>query len=117
MTANSSDPIRTGLVREVALEDLLGREQAQLRTELARDCIHGKVVMVTGAAGSIGSELCRQIAAFDPLALVGFDQAETPLFYLERELARDFPALAFYPEVGSVTRFADLHWTMRQHRN
>jgi len=126
MTANSRNPIRTGLVRadsiraelirEVALEDLLGRKQAQLRAELVGDCIHGKVVMVTGAAGSVGAELCRQIAAFDPLALVGFDQAETPLFYLERELARDFPALAFYPEVGSVTRFADLRSTMRQHQ-
>jgi len=62
------------------------------------------VVMVTGAAGSIGSELCRQIAQFRPLALVGFDEAETPLFQLDRELNKSFPDLVFHPEIGNITR-------------
>ena len=60
------------------------------RTAFA-SAFEGKVVMVTGAAGSIGSELCRQIARFRPLALVGFDEAETPLFHLGRELAKKLP--------------------------
>jgi len=60
--------------------------------------------MVTGAAGSIGSELCRQIARFHPLALVGFDAAETPLFHLGREMGKNFPDLKFHAEIGDITR-------------
>jgi FlaA1/EpsC-like NDP-sugar epimerase len=60
--------------------------------------------MVTGAAGSIGSEICRQIASLHPLALVGFDEAETPLFQIDRELRRRFPDLIFHPEIGNITR-------------
>ena len=103
-------------IREVAPEDLLGRPLVSIDVEPLRKRIQGKVVMVTGAAGSIGSELCRQIASFGPKALVGFDQAETPLFYLERELSERFPGLAFQPEIGSVTRFDDVNWTMRKYR-
>ena len=73
-------------IRDVAVEDLLGRKPVHLDQQRIRERIQGKVVMVTGAAGSIGSEICRQIARFDPLALVGFDEAETPLFQLDREL-------------------------------
>ena len=69
-----------------------------------RERIEGKVVMVTGAAGSIGSELCRQIARFRPLALIGFDEAETPLFHLGREMGRNFPDLVFHSEIGNITR-------------
>ena len=101
---------------DVALEELLGRKQEFLDQELIREHIQGKVVMVTGAAGSIGSELCRQIAGFGPKALVGFDRAETPLFYLERELHEGFPVLAFQPEIGDVTRCDDVNWTMRKYR-
>jgi len=121
MTANGSGSIRTDPtsevpLREIALEALLGREEAHFASGLAADRIRGQVVMVTGAAGSIGSELCRQIAALQPRALVGFDHAETPMFYLERELSREFPLLAFHSEIGSATRFADVDWTMRHHR-
>jgi FlaA1/EpsC-like NDP-sugar epimerase len=72
--------------------------------------------MVTGAAGSIGSEVCRQIAAFRPLALVGFDQAETPLIHLERDLGRSYPGLAFDPRIGDITRAADINGVMRRYR-
>jgi FlaA1/EpsC-like NDP-sugar epimerase len=91
-------------IRDVAVEDLLGRRPVRLDQEIIRERIRGRVVMVTGAAGSIGSELCRQIAQFRPLALVGFDEAETPLFQLDRELTRSFPDLVFHPEIGNVTR-------------
>src|ERR1035441_6066857 len=86
-------------IRDVAVEDLLGRRPVHLDQDGIRERIQGKVVMVTGAAGSIGSELCRQIARFRPRAIVGFDQAETPLFHIERELARTFPGLVFHSEI------------------
>ncbi|MDR3724544.1 MAG: nucleoside-diphosphate sugar epimerase/dehydratase [Terracidiphilus sp.] len=90
-------------IREVAVEDLLGRKPVQLDLDKIRERIQGRVVMVTGAAGSIGSEICRQIAPFRPLAIVGFDQAETPLFHIDREMTSTFPGVTFHPEIGSVT--------------
>jgi FlaA1/EpsC-like NDP-sugar epimerase len=92
-----------GQIRKVAVEDLLGRQSIQLDQAHIRERIQGKVVMVTGAAGSIGSELCRQIARFQPAALIGFDQAETPLFQLDSELRRTFPGLTFHAEIGDIT--------------
>jgi FlaA1/EpsC-like NDP-sugar epimerase len=91
-------------IRDVAVEDLLGRKPVQLDQARLRERIYGKVVMVTGAGGSIGSEICRQIAQFRPLALVGLDSAETPLFQIERELEKSFPDLVFHAEIGSITR-------------
>jgi FlaA1/EpsC-like NDP-sugar epimerase len=90
-------------IREVAVEDLLGRKPVHLDLDRIRERIQGRVVMVTGAAGSIGSEICRQIAPFRPLAVVGFDEAETPLFQIDREMASSFPYITFYPEIGSIT--------------
>jgi len=101
---------------DVALENLLGRKQTDMDWKRVREKIQGKVVMVTGAAGSIGSELCRQIASFDPLALVGFDQAETPLFQLEGELENAFPDLAFHTELGSITQFDDVEWAISRYQ-
>ncbi len=83
-------------LREVAVEDLLGRKPVQLDMDGIRESIQGRVVMVTGAAGSIGSEICRQIANFSPLALVGLDEAETPLFYIDREMTKRFPGVVFH---------------------
>jgi FlaA1/EpsC-like NDP-sugar epimerase len=103
-------------VRDLPSEDLLGRRQANWDAEVIRERIQGNVVMVTGAAGSIGSELCRQIASLRPRALVGFDQAETPLFLLERELSERFPELVFDAEIGDITRFEDVARIMQEHR-
>jgi FlaA1/EpsC-like NDP-sugar epimerase len=71
-------------LRDVNLEDLLGREAVHLNLDWVRRKIAGKVVMVTGAAGSIGSELSRQLLSYAPKQLVCVDQAETPLFYLQQ---------------------------------
>jgi FlaA1/EpsC-like NDP-sugar epimerase len=101
-------------VRDVAVEDLLGRQPVRLDQQVIKDRIQGKVVMVTGAAGSIGSELCRQIAQFHPRALVGFDEAETPLFQIDRELRNSFPHLAFHPVIGNVTRPDNLQCVMQK---
>ena len=103
-------------VRDVAPEDLLGRPQVHLGQKIARQRIQGRVVMVTGAAGSIGSELCRQIAELNPSAVVGFDQAEKPLFDLARQLAKSFPELAIHPEIGNITESDDVNRAMRQHQ-
>ena len=75
-------------LREVSVEDLLGRDPVQLDLSMIRNQISGKVVMVTGAAGSIGSELCRQVLAYFPAKLVVLDQAETPMFYLQLQLTK-----------------------------
>ena len=87
-----------------------------LDEERIRERIEGKTVMVTGAAGSIGSEICRQIARFNPLALVGFDEAETPLFQLDRELNNKFPRLTFFPELGNITRSGNVQQAMERYR-
>ena len=91
-----------GQIREVAIDDLLGRNPVKLDQTRIRARIEDKVVLVTGAAGSIGSELCRQIAHFHPRAIIGFEIAETALFYLEREMRESFPGVPFHPEIGSV---------------
>jgi FlaA1/EpsC-like NDP-sugar epimerase len=75
-------------LREVSVEDLLGRDPVQMDLSMVRNQIAGKVVMVTGAAGSIGSELCRQVLAYGPAKLIVLDQAETPMFYLQLQLTK-----------------------------
>jgi FlaA1/EpsC-like NDP-sugar epimerase len=75
-------------LREFNVEDLLGRDPVEMDLGSVRDQIAGRVVMVTGAAGSIGSELCRQVLAYSPAKLVVLDQAETPMFYLQLQLTR-----------------------------
>jgi len=103
-------------LRNVAVEDLLGRQPVHLDQAMIQERIQGKVVMVTGAAGSIGSEICRQIARFDPAALVGFDEAETPLFHIERELRRSFPNLVFHAELGNITHPDTLRRVMHRYQ-
>jgi FlaA1/EpsC-like NDP-sugar epimerase len=94
--------VRLDQIREVRIEDLLGREPVQLELrELAAD-LRDACVLVTGAAGSIGSELSRQIALHTPRVLVLLDQAETELYYLELELRERFPALRLVPVIADV---------------
>jgi FlaA1/EpsC-like NDP-sugar epimerase len=102
-------------IRDVAVEDLLGRKPVQLDLERIRDRIQGRVVMVTGAAGSIGSEICRQVARFRPLALVAFDEAETPLFHIDREMAESYPGVAFHAEIGTITSVDCLDRVMKRY--
>lgn len=89
-------------IREVKVEDLLGREQVKLDIKkIARD-VEGRTVMVTGAGGSIGSELCRQIARFKPWRLLMLDNYENSLYYLDLELKKGFPDIEIIPIISCV---------------
>jgi len=90
-------------VRGLELEDLLGRDPVELALPELAESIKNQNVLVTGAAGSIGSELARQIAINSPRTLILYDQAETPLYYLELELLDLVPDLEIVPVVASVT--------------
>jgi FlaA1/EpsC-like NDP-sugar epimerase len=107
--------VTVGQLRDVQLEDLLGRDPVQLDLAGVRQDIAGKVVMVTGAAGSIGSELCRQILACGPAKLVCLDQAETPLFYLELALAKDPSGARAVPCVADVHDAPNMRRLLRRH--
>ena len=103
-------------IRPVSLEDLLGRHPVQLEQQRIADCLRHQAVLVTGAAGSIGSELCRQIARFDPGLIVAFDIAETGLFYLEKEFQEKFPQINLVPEIGSIQDQTRLREIFAKHR-
>jgi FlaA1/EpsC-like NDP-sugar epimerase len=105
-----------GGIRDVAVEDLLRRSAVRLEESQIRDSLEGKVVLVTGAAGSIGSELCRQIARFQPAGIVGLEVAESPLFEIDREMRQSFPAVPFHPVIGSVQNRARLDEVLSQFR-
>jgi FlaA1/EpsC-like NDP-sugar epimerase len=88
--------------RQVDVEDLLGRDPVTIDLQSVRTALRGHVIMVTGASGSIGSELCRQILEYEPRALVCVDQNETGMFYLERELLHHRPGAAIQFHVADV---------------
>jgi FlaA1/EpsC-like NDP-sugar epimerase len=102
-------------IREVAVEDLLGRNPVMLDESGIREHLQSKVVMVTGAGGSIGSELCRQIARFEPQAIIGFEIAETALFQIEQVMLEAFPTVRFIPEIGSIQNPARLDQVIAQY--
>ncbi len=91
-------------IRDVAVEDLLGRNPARLNEKEISGKLEGKVILVTGAGGSIGSELCRQIARFRPETIVGYEISENALFHLNLEMKEHFPGVPFHSEIGSVQR-------------
>jgi FlaA1/EpsC-like NDP-sugar epimerase len=98
------------------LKSLVGREPARLDETPIRSTIEGCVVLVTGAAGSIGAELCRQIARFNPAAIVGFEIAESALFEIDRKMRQAHPRAPFFAEIGNVQNRARLDEVFRKHR-
>lgn len=110
------DGPRVRQLREVRIEDLLGREPVRLELpELARD-LEGRVVLITGAAGSIGSELARQVALHRPSRLILVDQAESPLYFVELELIQRHPTLDLVPVVGDILDDSSMARIFRRHR-
>lgn len=103
-------------LRNIEIEDLLMRPEIKISMEKIIDNFRGKTVMVTGAAGSIGSELCRQLAGFGVGKLVLFDNAETPMHNLRLELEEKYPELDFIPVVGDVRLLARLDYVFSKYR-
>jgi len=89
-------------VREVSFEDLLGRDPVNLDMERIGNYLSGKVVLVSGAGGSIGTELCRQISLFAPKNIIFLDKTENSLFHLEMEFRQRYPKVTITPVLGDV---------------
>ena len=107
--------VNTGGVRSIKIEDLLGRPEIKISLEQIRSYFQGKTVMVTGGAGSIGSELCRQLANFGVRNLVLYDNAETPMHNIRLEMEERFPQLDFVPVIGDVRHTPRLDFVFRTH--
>lgn len=97
-----SGRISSGNLRKVEIEDVLGRDPVKLNWQAIRDSLSNKCIMVTGGGGSIGSELCIQIAALNPSQLIVFDQNEYSLYKIDQRLGIDFPQLDFQVVLGDV---------------
>ncbi|HWP20334.1 MAG TPA: nucleoside-diphosphate sugar epimerase/dehydratase [Burkholderiaceae bacterium] len=98
-------------VREIEPEDLLGREPVQLDEVGITECLSGRTVLVTGAGGSIGSELCRQVARYGPARLVLYEQSEFALYTVEQQLSGQFPHLPLVRLIGDVKNLDHLRRT------
>lgn len=103
-------------VREIKIEDLLGRPEIEISIDEIKKRFSDNVILVTGAAGSIGSELCRQLAQFNVKKLVLFDNAETPMHNIRLELEDTYPDLNFVPVIGDVRSVDRLDFVFREHR-
>lgn len=110
-----SGKVLSGQLREVSVNDLLGRESIQIDESLIGSAIAGKSVMVTGGCGSIGSEICRQVARFSPEKLVIFDQAESDAFMLALELRNLLPSLNLVVEIGDIFRARRVEEVIARH--
>ncbi|MBD5338241.1 MAG: polysaccharide biosynthesis protein [Muribaculaceae bacterium] len=103
-------------IRKIKIEDLLGRSEIKINMQEIRDNFQGKTVLVTGAAGSIGSELCRQLATLGVKHLIMFDNAETPLHNVRLEFEDNYPSLYFTPVIGDVRQTERLDFIFRKYR-
>lgn len=103
-------------LRQVDPQDLLGRDPIQVNLEEIFGYIHGKTVLVTGGGGSIGSELCRQIAGAKPEMLIIFDIYENNAYDIQQELRRNFPELNLLVLIGSVRNTSRVDWVIGHYR-
>jgi len=103
ITDIASGKLRVSQIRDVDINDLLGREAVKLDTDLIENFAKGKIILVTGAGGSIGSEMCRQLCNFKPKLLLLIEQAENPLFYIERELRKQFVDVSVRAIICDIT--------------
>lgn len=103
-------------IRDIAIEDLLRRDPVDLDLAGIREQVSGQVVLVTGAGGSIGSELCRQLSRFEPAALVLVERAENNLFHIHRELLESHPGARIEPCIADITDAARMQEVFDVHR-
>ncbi|MHC4292704.1 MAG: polysaccharide biosynthesis protein [Planctomycetota bacterium] len=116
ITDIASGKFRVSQIRDVDINDLLGREVIELDLELIETFIKDKTILVTGAGGSIGSEMCRQICLFQPKLLLLAEQAENPLFYIERELRSTFSDVLIKAVVCNITDKVRVEEVFEKHK-
>ena len=111
-----NDRVSSAMLQDLAPEDLLARSETRFDEEEMRGLLRGRRVLVTGAAGSIGSEICRQVARYGPQALVLADINENDLYFLYRQLEQEHPGLPVHAEVADIRDAARLEQLGRRHR-
>lgn len=103
-------------LRDVEINDLLGRDEVKVDNSQIKASIEGKVVLVTGGGGSIGSELCRQIASANPKQLIIFDIYENNAYAIEQELIKDYPELNLVTLIGSVRNTNRVNYILTKYK-
>ena len=104
------------MLKEVDVEDLLPRDKIEIDMDKVGELLTGKRILITGAAGSIGSEMVRQIAIYQPAELILIDQAETPMHDVRLEMARRWPGVKTHTLVSSITNQSRMEEVFRQHQ-
>jgi FlaA1/EpsC-like NDP-sugar epimerase len=107
--------VRVSEIREISVENLLGREPVQLEHDRIHDSVAGRSILVTGAGGSIGSELCRQLLRFEPKCLVALDQAESDLFKIDMELSGVSSKVQICPVIGDIRDYDRMEEVIREY--
>jgi len=102
-------------LRNISIDDLLGRDQIRLEEDRIQQSIADRRILITGAAGSIGSELCRQVGRFSPGRLVILDQAESELFKIDQELRNRHPGLDIVPVIADIRHLRTIEAVVRDH--
>ena len=103
-------------IRKVAYKDLLGRDQVELEENRIKSYIEGARILVTGAGGSIGAELCFQICKFNPEKIILFERSETPLFETEMRLKKMFPTINILPVLGDILNLNQISFVFDVYR-
>lgn len=116
LTDLEHDQAALSRIRRIDLEDLLGREAIRIDTQDVQALLHDRTVMVTGAGGSIGAELCRQILRFSPAQLIAFEQSEFAMYTLTEEIRERFPEQRLMPVIGDVKDALLLNHVMGKYR-
>ncbi|MCE9502043.1 MAG: polysaccharide biosynthesis protein [Leptospira sp.] len=102
-------------LREVRVEDLLGRAVVDLEVDSIKSYLKAKTILISGAGGSIGSEIARQVSCFEPDRVVLLDSAETPLYEIDYELIKSFPDIRYYSVIGDVKNISRLSYIFERY--
>lgn len=108
--------VHVNQIREIRIEDLLGREHIELNRDQIREYLTGKRVLVTGAAGSIGSELCRQIMKMEPEQLILYERVENEVYRINMEFSRAFTGRPYEMVLGDILDTQRLEWVMDRYK-
>lgn len=111
-----TEEVSVSKLKEVSIEDLLGRESIHIDLDSVAGYVTGKTVLVTGGGGSIGSELCRQVANYNPKCLIIFDIYENNAYDIQQELKKKYPQMHLEVLIGSVRNTKRIEWVMEHYR-